>query len=382
MAVATAPQVQPISFSKASLRKRALMTSFTVNPALGGQWTPEINSQGFMAGIRLLFNLTDTVGTANNSAQNADYPWAIINRWQLQDSLGSNLHNLKGYSAYVAAKYFQPYMGREFSRAVMPYGGSITPVVPDARLYVATLTGATSALPQVFAMDFPVETDNVQHLGLMPNQNASFRYLMSISWEQSANLLTAGGGGTNTWAGQVQPIYEYYTVPQPTRGDGMPQMTMPPYPGVTRQLRDESFICPTGGSGGISEVRYNFVPGMVTRGFALIARGNGGPRTGNSLTTGIQRVKVMYGDDILLGDWTQQDFVTEHWRRYEEMPPTGVYPFQWIRDLAGIVGQSRSVDVLDTRNLAQFYLLITTGTDVYSIDVVHDDLIVPGNMSL
>jgi hypothetical protein len=388
MALATAPNGQaqaapPIPFSKAALRKRGQMTNQAVNAALGGQWNPQINSQGYMAKIRLLFTLIDTVAVAANTAQALDYPWNIINRYMLMDSLGNNLHNLKGYSAMLAARYFQPRIGRNPASQYFPDGNSIAAAAPDARLFVATLTGGTAALPQVFSLDLPVETDVVQHIGLVPNQNASFNYFMNITMENSgAALFTIGAGSTNAWAGAITPVYEYYTVPQPVRGDGRPQMTMPPYAGVIRQLRDEVQQVP--GAAG-TEQRYNFTPGMVIRGFCLVARDASGVRVGSTLTSGITRVKIMYGDDTILGDWSVQDFVSEHFNRYGEPPPVGVYPFQWISDLAGIVGQSRSTDVLDTRELAQFYLLVTcgaTGNPVSTIDIVHDDLIVPRTMSI
>jgi hypothetical protein len=388
MALATAPgtqsaQLPPIPFSKAALRKRGQMTNQAVNAALGGQWNPTINSQGYMAAIRLLFDLTDTVAVAANTAQALDYPWNIINRYMLMDSLGNNLHNLKGYSAMLASRYFQPWIGRNPAAQYFPDGNAVAAAVPDVRLFVATLTGGTSALPQRFFLDLPVESDVVQHIGLVPNQNASFNYFMNITFEASgATLFTPGASGTNAWAGAVTPVYQYYTVPQPVRGDGRPQMTMPPYAGVIRQLRDEVQIVP--GAAG-TEQRYNFTPGMVIRGFTLVARDSSGVRVGSTMTSGITRVKIMYGDDTILGDWSVQDFVAEHYRKYGEPPPTGVYPFQWISDLAGIVGQSRSTDVLDTRELAQFYLLVTCGTTgnaVSTIDIVHDDLIVPRTMSI
>lgn len=387
MAVAQPPnsaaQLPPIPFSKASIRKRAQMSNYSPNAGLGGVWNPEINSQGYMAALRLLFQYTDTVGTANNSAQSIDFPYNIIQRYMLSDTLGNNLHNLKGYSAKMAERFFQPVVGRsELWGALSSDVAGAFPSAPDPRLYVATVTGSQAALPVVFGLDLPVETDPVQHLGLMPNQNASFRYQMNLTFDTTANIITAGGGGTNTWSGTLQPVYDYYTVPQPVNGVGRRQMTLPPYPGVIRQLRDETFSVSTGGTGASSEQRYNFTPGMVIRGFILVSRSATGVRVGNSLTTGIQRVKVMYGDDTILADWTQQDFIIECYKKYGVVPPMGVYPYTWIRDLAGLVGQSRSTDLLDTRNLAQFYLLITTGTDVYNLDVIHDDLIVPPGVTI
>lgn len=388
MAVATAPngnqaaQLPPIPFSKATVRKRVQMSNYTPQAGLGGVWNNELNSQGYMAGIRFLFAYTDTVGTANNTAMTIDFPYNIVQRYMLSDTLGNNLHNCKGYSMKMAERFFQPMVGRnELWGALSGDVAAAFPSTPDPRLYVAVVTGSQAALPVVFAIDAPVETDEVQHLGLMPNQNASFKYQTNLTFDVTANILTPGASGTNAWAGTLQPVYDYYTVPQPVNGMGRRQMTLPPYPGVVRQIRDETFPCTTGGTA-TSELRYNLTPGMVIRGFTLVSRSSTLVRVGNSLTTGIQRVKIMYGDDTLLQDYAQQDFINTAYRRYGVVPPMGVYPFTWTRDLAGLVGQSRSTDVLDTRGLAQLYLLITTGTDVYNIDVIHDDLIVPQGMTI
>jgi hypothetical protein len=363
-------QLPPIDFSKATLPKRSLMSTIAVpSTSLGGQSNFELDSKGYVAGLRLLAALTDTVAVANNTAQNIDYPWAIFNRIQIRDSVGNMIHNAKGYSEYLVGRYLQPYLGRDPA------------TMSDVRGYSATLTGATAALAQTFGLDLPIETDQLNHIGLVPNQNAGFRYAVQLGWELSANLLTAGGGGTNTWTGLVQPSYRYYTVPAPVRGDGRQQMTMPPYAGIIRQIWDETQVCPTGG-GAVAENRYPFVPGKVIRGFVIVTRGSTGIRTGTTATTGLQRLKIMYGDDTILFDSTVQDLIQEHYRNYGEVPPAGVYPINFMRDLAGIVGQTRNSDVLDTRELAQFYLLITTGSDVYSIDFVHDELIVPRGMTI
>ncbi len=370
MAVATPPgasagTVPAVPFRKATLRKRSLMATQAPGASLGGQLSWELDSKGYIGGVRLLASGTDTVGTANNTAQNADYPWAFYNRLQLRDSSGGMVHNLKGYSAYLLGRYMQGFIGRD--------PGAIT----DARSYVATLTGATSALPQVFGLDLPIEAGSRDNVGLLPNQNAAFRYALTAQIETSANLLTAGASGTNTWAMTVQPSYRYYTVPSAQRADGVAQQTIPPFTGVVRQLFDETQIVPSA-----AENRYNIVPGRVIRGLILVARDSSGNRIANA-SGHITRVKLNYGDDSNLFDATIADIGVEHYRMYGEVAaPAGVVviPFLWDND--STVGADYRRDWLDTRKLSQMYLLVTTVSGVATLDIIHDEIVVPSGISL
>lgn len=370
MAVATppgtsAPTQMAVPFRKATLKKRALMGTQAPAAALGGQVQWELDSKGYLGGVRLLASGTDTVGTANNTAQNADYPWSFYNRIQMRDSSGGMVHNLKGYSAYLLGRYTQGFIGRDPA------------AITDARGYVATLTGATSALPQVFSLDLPVEAGSRDNVGLLPNQNAAFRYALTAAIETTANLLTAGASGTNVWAMNIQPSYRYYTVPSPQRADGVPQQTLPPFTGVVRQLFDETQIVPSA-----AENRYNIVPGRVIRALILVARDSSGNRIANA-SGHITRVKLNYGDDSNLFDSTIQDLALEHYRMYGEVSmPAGVVviPFLWDND--STVGADFRRDWLDTRRLAQLYLLITTVSGVSTIDIIHDEVVVPATMAL
>lgn len=371
MAVATPPgaSAQPaanaVPWRKATVRKRNLLASYSPPPALGGQLNWEVASSGYMGAMRLLASGTDTVGTAANTAQNGDYPWALYNRIQTRDSSGGMIHNLTGYNAYLAQRYLQGWIGRDQS------------TITDPRGYVATLTGGTAALPQVFSLDLPVENGTRNNIGAIPNQNAAFRYSVALNIEQSANLLTAGGGGTNTWAMSVQLGYHYYTVVAPQRFDGQPQQVLPPYTGVVRQLFDERFVVPSA-----AENRYLMTPGRVVRAFILVARDSAGVRIPNA-TGHITRVKLNYGDDTTLFDSTIQDLTQQHFRMYGEVAaPAGVVvvPFLWDND--STVGADFARDWLDTRRLSQLYFLITTVSGVATIDFIHDEMVVPENMSV
>ena len=368
-----------IPFRKATLRKRTLMGNLVgisqggANQ-IGGQSNFELDSKGFLGGIRLLVSGTAVVSTADVGTLAADWPWNWINRIQSRDSAGGMLHNLKGYNTYLVQRYFQAVVGRDLASAGLFNAGAAV----DARAFNATLTPghAPTTYNINWAYDLPVETDQVNQLGAVPNQNAAFRYNVQINYESTlANLYTVGTSST-VFNMTVQPSYRYYTAPPPVNIAGVQQQTAPPYPGVVRQIFDETQPIPSA-----AENKYPFQVGHVIRNFILVTRDVSGIRVGNSGATGITRVKIMYGDDTILMDTTLQDWITEHYEMYGETPPTGVYPFPFMRDLSGIVGQTANRDVLDTRNLSQFYLLVTTASGV-NLDIVHDELIVPAGMSI
>jgi hypothetical protein len=164
----------------------------------------------------------------------------------------------------------------------------------------------------------------------------------------------------------------YYTVPAPTRADGVPQQPVPPFPGIIRQVYDQSLAVAQA-----AESPYNLVTGHVKRGMIIVFRASAAGARQGSLT----RAKLMYGDDNVLADMTEQDIIDECFRMYGETPPTGVYPFPFTSDNDTIVGADFRRDLLDTRRLSNLYWLLTFST-TGAIDVIHDDLLVPLSMSI
>jgi hypothetical protein len=349
--------VPAITFRKATIRKRSLLAQKTLNAALGGKDIWEIDSKGYMGNLRLLVAGTETTSTAD-PVSIADWPWALFNRINVRDSSGGMLRNHKGYSGYIADRYFQPWKGIDLSATT------------DADAYSVSIA-AVQVNNIRFALDLSIEAGTRDNLGLVPNQNAAFKYTLEIDWETEANLVTTAAN--SAFALTVQPSYRYYTVPAPQRGDGTPQQVVPPFAGVVRQVWDEPQNVPSA-----AENRYNLTPGRVIRNLAFIARTSAGVR----LASGIDRIKLYYGDDTLLFDATEQDIKTEHYRLFNDTAPAGVYVISFTYDNDGFNGADFRRDILDTRRLAQFYAAITTAATVTSLDIVHDELIVPATMSL
>lgn len=358
---ATAPQ---ISWRTATLKKASLLDTFNLPTALGGRRVWTVDSKGFIGGIRLHVSGTATVSTGDAGA-NADWPWSMFNRVRFADSGAGTGKNLQGYNAYLASKYFQPYDGRDLGNPRVSGSAAV-----DARIFAASVATAGTINPR-FTLDLPVKCHDKDGLGVLPNQNASFVYSLEVDFETPANLFTTPANFAAT-ALQVQPEYDYYTVPSPVRGDGAQVAVLPPYIGVVRRVFDERMLVPSA-----QENRYKITTGNVCRNFILVTRNAAGARV-----NGLTRAKLYYGDDTAMFEATEQQLCTRVFQSFGEPPEVGVYPVAFTDDSDFGPGNDFNRDLLDTRNLSQLYFAITTAAGVSTIDVIHDELIVPPSVAL
>lgn len=355
---AQTPAVMAVPFRKATLRKRSLLASYAIANDLTGEYIKELDSKGYLAGVNLLFSGTETTSTGDPTAQ-ADFPWSIVNRVEVRDSAGGMLVRLEGYSAYLAARYFWPWRDGTVDAS------------SDTSIYSVSIS-AVQANTLAWNLPIWIETNTRDNLGLVPNQNAAFKYSLDVLFAgEAANVISTPANAV--WALTMQPSYEYYSVPAPMRGDGRPQISQPPFAGIIRQQWDEHQTIPSS-----AENRYDILPGKVIRNLILVDRSTNG--TG-ARTNGISRVRFFFGDDTLLFEATGQELRARARHLYNRDAPTGVYPILFTEDSAGFVGADFRRDLVDTRALAQCYMLITT-TAGADLTIIHDELIVPAGVSL
>jgi hypothetical protein len=364
-AVAPGAPANVIPFRKATLRKKSKLSSYAVTSGLGGTNNWQIDAKGYAARARLLWSGTATTATGDPVAS-PDFPWSLAQQLNLRDSSGGMVQNFAGagvyggYSAMLANRYFYPNLGRDLASA------------GDNRIYRANIQ-IVQANNINFSSTLNIEAGTKDNLGLVPNQNASFVYTLQLTVNTLANIVTTTGNWSSS-ALTVLPEYTYYTVPAPQRADGAAQASVPPFAGVVRQVFDETRTFTS-----TAETRFNLTPGKVIRGVILVDRSSTSPfaRQGT-----ISNVKFFYGDDTLLFDANEQEIITTHYELYGETPPTGVYPIPFIADNDGFVGGDFRRDILDTRRLSQIYMAITFATNTGQLDIIHDELIVPANLSL
>lgn len=346
-----------IPFRKASTRKRTLLSTFNVPEDLGGRNDWELNSKGYLAAIKPLVSGTITTLTGDPVAA-ADFPYNVVNRWELRDSAGGMIQSLKGYSVYLADRFFAPVIGRDQTQS------------GDTRIYRANIQ-VVQENNVTFSYSLNIAAGTKDLLGVLPNQNASFKYTLTANIESLANVVTTTANW-DTSGLTIQPSMHYYTVPAPTRADGATQQSTPPFPGIIRQVYDQTLTV-----GQAAESPYNLVTGHVKRGMIVVFRATAaGARQGR-----LTRAKLMYGDDNILFEMTEQDIIDNAYRIYGEVPPTGVYPFPFTADNDTVVGADFRRDLLDTRRLSNLYWLLTFST-TGAIDIIHDDLLVPLSMSI
>lgn len=358
-------RVPVVPFRKATVRKRGLLSSVALNAALGDSVSWELDSKGYIGGLRLLFSGSETTSTADPGAS-ADFPFNLAQRIELRDSSGGMVVSMKGYSAYLAKRFFSPMSGS--ARDLTQSG--------ESRIYSVSIS-AVQANTLAWSQGIDVEAGTKDNLGVLPNQNAAFKYVLSLQVDTEANIITTPANAT--WALNVQPSYRYYTVPSPTRADGAKQEVAPPFAGIVRQQWDEARAIPATGV----STRYNLTVGKVIRNLILVSRNASNVRAGS-----LARITMKYGDDVLLFDATEQDIVEEMFRQYGKTAsstfPTGVYVIPFTADNDGFVGADFRRDLLDTRKLSQIWMDITwnaSGSPT-QFDIIHDELIVPANMSI
>jgi hypothetical protein len=352
-----------VSWRSATIKKSALLPTYNLPVQLGGKTSWTIDSKGFISGVKLHFSGSNTVSTGDAGAS-ADWPWNSCNRIRFADSGAGNGKNLKGYSAYLANRYFQPWFGRD---AANPRNQGDAAV--EARIFASSV--ATAGTQQArFTIDLPVECHTKDGLAVLPNQNASFVYSLDVDLETPANLFTTPGNFASAMT--VQPEYDYYTVPSPMRGDGARVEVLPPFIGCVRRVFDETMVVPS-----TNENRYKVTTGNVVRGFVIVTRNASQQRV-----NGINRFKLFYGDDTAMFELSEQQLIYRHWELFGEVPPVGVYPVLFTTDADMQPNNDFMRDYLDTRNLAQLYFSLTTVAGVSTIDLIHDELIVPPNISL
>lgn len=350
------PQSGPIPWRKATIRKRSLLATFNVAAQLGGNNPWELASKGYLSKIKLLWSGTETTATGDPAAT-ADFPFNIAQRIELRDNSGGMVVNAKGFSIAMAKRYFTSTKGTDLTAA------------GDIRIFRANIS-VIQANNINFSHELSVEAGTRDNLGVLPNQNAAFKYTLTVTFDTVANVVTTGANWS-TSALVITPSMHYYTVPAPTRTDGLRQAVNPPFARIVRQVYDQNYNI-----GVAAESPYQITTGKVIRNLIIVVRNSSGFRAG-----ALTRCKILYGDDTLLLDANEQDLIDEHFRLFGEVPPLGVYVIPFTADNDSFVGADYRRDILDTRRLSQLYMNLTFSA-TGNFDLIHDELIVPAGMSI
>lgn len=358
-----ATQVPPIPFRKATIEKSSLEARFNmVNQSgeLNQDYSQELSSKGYMA--RVYLEVAGVVTTANGDpGAGEDWPYSLFKSIELTDTNGGTIKRMSGYAAEMAARYFS-------HRQRTVAGSAMADIMSKS-------ISAVQANNIAFRIPLDVETNPRDNLGLLPNQNASFKYTIDTLQDLKANLFTTPANVTYTRL-TLTPQYDYYTVPAAVRADGRPQQTRPPFLGAVRQMMGyHKMVTPVNDEG-----KYDLTPGKVLRNLLIITRKSGSAPSSLRIN-GIDQLQLLYGDDVTKWKYTGQGIRSRMYERFNEEPPTGVYVLNFDDD-GDVPGYDYRRDYIDTRALSQIYMNIVTQNDAADLEIVEDLLVLPGGMSL
>jgi hypothetical protein len=265
----SARAVQPVPFCRAARRKQgqAYQDSYVLGASVVTARPIEIPASGFIRYIEMLFD----VNVAGNSAAVAApggtlaFPWNLIASIQVTNAAGDSITvPLNGYELYLINKY----------------GGNWQP--PNCDPYndpafeaVTAGAGATGGSFQ-FRLKFPFEISPRDAFCALPNMASNKSYQVVMQFNALATIFAGGtaNNGTSTLALTIDQ--HYWSQPQPTNAEGLPQQTEPVGNGSVSLFRRQA---DTVSAGGRTVQLYNV--GNVIRWSAFILQSSAAnnPRT-------------------------------------------------------------------------------------------------------
>lgn len=206
-AVSTPPQVP---FAQASHHALELGPTFTVTPStsqqtLGSGPTP-LPATGYLR--RVILEVTTSTAGTGGPVGNPDYPANIFALIRLTDTNGAPIYELSGYNTLLADTY----------------GGYAC--APDWRVDPDFSASATAPSIQPYV---PLELDPTG-MGSPANLSASSAYRLTLVVDTIANIWSVAPTAAPTFT--VTVWCDYWTLPNPTDGQGRQQAVTPPYPGT------------------------------------------------------------------------------------------------------------------------------------------------------
>lgn len=208
----SAPTQAPpsVPFAQASHHGIEQGPSFTVTPSttqqtLGNGPTP-LPATGYLRRVHI--DVSTSVAGTGSPVGNADYPANIFALIRLTDTNGAPIYELSGYNTLLANTY----------------GGYAC--APDWRQDPDY--SASAASPNITPY-VPLELDPTG-MGSPANLSASSAYRLTLVVDTIANIWSVAPSVAPTFT--INVWVEYWTLPNPTDGQGRSQAIVPPYPGT------------------------------------------------------------------------------------------------------------------------------------------------------
>lgn len=212
-----------------------------------------VPAYGFLRSILLVVTSTDGTGTSVTADE--DNPWSTLTNIVLQEPNGAQICNFpSGYDLYLANKF-----------GGYRYGN-------DPRCSPNFDVNLDTAMGVNFMLRIPVEINNRDALGALPNQNSGALFRVKLNLNAMANVF--GGTLTTGPTVRVRAFAEEWDQPEDVT-DGVLNQTTPPALNTTQYWSRQDFAV----NAGVANVRLTRM-GNYLRNLIFIFRDSTGSRSG------------------------------------------------------------------------------------------------------
>lgn len=357
-----------LPFTSSARRHReqmAVANSSFLLIAGNGTVIPEqaIPAYGFLRGLWLRAAATGGAGTAVTAS--ADGPFNIFGPISVTDPDGAPIYSVNsGYTAYIIHKY----------------GGYLTGNgITDPKLdnFFSGVSGTTGNFQ--FQLWIPLEITKRNGLGVLPNTDSGKQYKLNIATNQGS---TAYGTAPTTYPTLTISVFlDCWTQPAQQDVLGRTLTRVPPLVGTTQYWSRQSIVVNAGQSNGQTFGRV----GNIVRGWIFIYRNAGGVRqaAANFLQTATLYRDGYNYDVIDVNNWLNEIALYYGLNAAADTAggfDTGVWPYMFIFDLAGVAGNELRGQYWPTLQSSRVELDGTYGV-AGTLEVLTNDIAPTGDLT-
>lgn len=321
----------------------------------------DINAYGYMRSIVLL--VTGTAGAGTGATTVEDGPWNAITNIQLQQPNGFPFFQVSsGYSLYLINKYGG-------------YAGYNDPKRDPNFLY--TIGGGTA--PNLgFTLRIPVELNQRDALGVLPNKNAAAPFKLKFTMNTLANVF---GGTPTTPTLRVRVFLEAWDQP-PAELNGQAVQVTPPAMNTIQYWTEQPITVAAGQFNARLTRMGNYLRMIIP-----VLRRNASTRANGDAD---------FPDPVtILIDQRNQDYISkliwqrDLWEKWGygnlgaadtvQARDNGVYPYDWCHEFDGTVGHENRDLWLPTIEATRFELSGSWG-NAGVLTVLTNDVAPMGNV--
>jgi hypothetical protein len=277
---ASAEHTEPVGYDVSTV----MSTSVQTLPDI------QIPAYGFLRSVLIV--VTSTAGTGATAATMLeDSPFAALQNIVLQEPNGAQICNFpSGYDLYLANKFG----GYRYSN--------------DNRNSPNFLTNVGTTAGFNFVLRVPVEVNNRDALGSLPNQNSGALFRIKLNLNSIANVF--GGTVPNGPTVRIRAYAEEWDQPEDST-DGVANQTVPPAVNTTQYWSRQDFPV----NAGQANIRLTRM-GNYIRNLIFVFRAGGPPATRAGGDAGFPDPATLYYDTRPLDTQSRQQWLERQMEKY------------------------------------------------------------------